>query len=124
KVKLSRPVRSTESGWNTIMTAEEGKGLVVSWELNPFPDRNTRMDDKAVIVFYNRNNEMFLLRNGVNRSLLTFTLTPLIYTAGHELYCWIFFVSADGKRVSETEYLGMLKMPERMIPAPQQISSV
>ncbi len=118
KVKLSRPVRSTENGWNSIMTAEKDKGLVISWELNPFPDRNTRTDDQAVIVFYDKNREMFLLRNGIKRSLLTFTLTPLIYSAGHELYCWIFFVSADGKRVSETEYLGRLKMPE------QQISSV
>jgi hypothetical protein len=113
KVKLSKPIRSIEKGWNTEFTA--GKNLFgeVSWEMNPFPDKATRWDDRAVIVIYSDTHKNFYRHEGVLRRDLSYSFTDRDreYFAGHEIFCWLFFISADGKFVSETEYLGMIKMP-------------
>lgn len=111
KVKFTHPIRSIEKGWKTEFTA--GKELFgeVSWEMNPFPDKSTRWDDKAVIVIYSGTDKQFYRFQGVERRQLSYSFTDREYFSGHEIFCWLFFISADGKFVSETEYLGMIKMP-------------
>jgi hypothetical protein len=46
------------------------------------------------------------IRDVIDRSELSFTRDFDKAYAGHELYWYMFLISADGKLVSETEYLG------------------
>lgn len=112
KVKFSRPLNSTQEGWNAAFTEEENGDLRVNWELNPFPQKTTQLDDEAVVVFYNASRGYFRMSENVQRSSLgyTFPIKRKSSMVGNEIFSWLFFISADGKLVSETTYLGMLKM--------------
>jgi hypothetical protein len=114
KVKLSRPIHFTEQGWNAKFSAEKGLKLSVDWELNSFPDKFTRLDDIAIIVIFDITADRVLTqrsyKGGLLRSELQYSFSGVHRDIGHEVCCWMFFISADGKRVSETEYLGTVKM--------------
>lgn len=110
KVKFSRPVKVTENGMNAAFEGGAGCFLAVNWELSSFPDKTTHLDDEAVIVLYNKDIDEFFTMYGLRRNLLGYTFPVFKSFAGHEVFSWIFFVSADKKRVSETEYLGMIKV--------------
>jgi hypothetical protein len=91
----------------SIAQSEDG-GFTVNWELNPFPGKSTQLDDEAVVVFYDTKIDQFFTANRVQRNSLTCKLNVIRKLTGNDFACWIFFVSADGKLVSETEYLGTL----------------
>lgn len=110
KVKFSNGLRSTEGSWNAQFDGGEGRYAAVTWELNPFPEKTTQLDDHAVIIFYNETKKRFFVFEGIQRSALGFTFSNNVAYTGNRLFCWIFFTSADGKLVSETEYLGMVEM--------------
>jgi len=114
KLKFSNSIRSIETGWNTEFTGGKDAITKVSWEINPFPDKATRWDDKAVIVVYDQIHDTFFTKEDIARKELAyfFTENDGKLFAGHEIFCWMFFISVDSKFVSETEYLGMIKMPE------------
>jgi len=113
KLKFSKPIRSIESGWNTNFTMAEDLSPVVTWGINLFPDKATRWDDTAIIVIYDGIRQIFFTKEGLERRALKYSFVEgdRIKFAGHEICCWLFFRSADGRYVSETEYLGMIKMP-------------
>jgi len=111
KMKFSRPVHTTENGWNAVFIGEEGVGLIIKWELNPFPKKATQLDDQAVIVIYDTKFNAFRAFNYcVQRQSLAFTIPFTNPHKQHKFYCWLFFVSQDKKLVSEAEYLGMVTM--------------
>lgn len=112
KVKFSCPIWSTQSAWNPVLFAEEGKKITVTWELNPFPQKCTQLSDKVFLLFYDKQKDRFLTSEGrVNRSAQRCSST-LMKDAGSEIYCYMFMASADGKLVSETEYLGAVTLME------------
>lgn len=113
KVKFSRPLRPTENGYNVSFAESEDGGFTINWELNPFPEKTTQLDDEAVIVCYDRETGQFFTADRVQRSSLTCKRLLIRKFTGHDIACWIFFVSADGKLVSETEYLGTLTMTDK-----------
>ena len=105
------PLRPTENGWNAQFSLLEEGGMSVSWEINDFPETSTRLDDEAVAVFFkNDHRGKFSVINAGQRRNLGFRYKRRLYEIGAEYFCWLFFISADGKLVSETKYLGMLKM--------------
>ena len=111
KIKLSCPVRQTQSVWNPLLSLEKGKNVVISWELNPFPQRCTELDDQVILVCYSKNDgKFFQLQDSGQRSSLSYTHDINNWENGHELHYYLFMVSADGKLVSETEYLGMVTL--------------
>ncbi|SDZ89318.1 DUF6266 family protein [Pedobacter hartonius] len=114
RVKLSRPLQSTEQAWNARFTVAEERKLSIDWELNSFPQKSTRQDDIGIIVFFNITENTVVARtsskSGPLRSVLKFSYTAAERHVGHDFCGWMFFISADGKRVSETEYLGTLKL--------------
>ncbi|WP_158796636.1 DUF6266 family protein [Pedobacter sp. L105] len=112
KVKFSRPLNSTQKGWNAVFIEDENGDLKVKWELNPFPKKTTQLDDEAVVIFYNATRGNFRISYDVQRSSLgyIYPVKRQPSLVGHEIFSWLFFISADGKLVSETTYLGMLKM--------------
>jgi hypothetical protein len=113
KVKMSSPIQEIDACWNGLCTAGEGMTIEVTWEQNPFPGKTTRSHDCAAIVLYDetwgRNiyREMHS-RKEVHRSELKWNYTGFKNLVGHNIHCWMFFVSGDGKRVSQSEYLGMV----------------
>jgi hypothetical protein len=113
KVKFSRPLRSTENGYNVSFAASADGGFIINWELNPFPEKSTQLDDEAVIVFYDKKIEQFFTAERVQRNSLTCKFNVIRQLTGNDFACWIFFVSADGKLVSETEYLGTLTVKDK-----------
>lgn len=113
KVKFSRPLRSTENGYNVLFNDSEDGGFIINWELDPFPEKTTQLDDEAVIVFYDKTTGHFFSDRGIQRSSKAYKRSVLSFMTGHDIACWIFFVSADKKLVSETEYLGTLTMTDK-----------
>lgn len=108
KVKFSNAIRPTENGWNAKIT-REGNLCKVNWMLNPFREKTTQLDDKPVIVCYYRFNDyMKVFGQDFKRSSLVCSLDTPTGNKGEkeEVFCWMFFISADGKLVSKTEYLG------------------
>jgi len=108
KVKFSRPLISTEEVYNAQVICREDGIVEFKWELNAFPSKSTQLDDKAWFVVYNATRRIYLIENGVLRNELGAILTQTQFHKGHEVFCYMFFVSADSKRVSETTYLGMV----------------
>lgn len=120
KLKFSKPIHRTARGWKSAATEVE-LGIKVSWEHNPFADKTTLPDDEAIIIIYDPKLEIFRdlkwfyqkqqIEN-VKRADLGFHIPVIRHFAGSEIDIWLFFVSADRKRVSDTQYLGVVKMPE------------
>jgi len=110
KIKFSRSFRSTENGWNASFSVPDTGGIDVSWEMNPFPLKSTRMDDIAVIVLLNLEYKTWYTSKTEQRSNLSYHFNFRSRTIPVDYCAWIFFASADGKLVSETKYLGTLKM--------------
>jgi hypothetical protein len=115
KVKMSSPIHEIDACWNGHCIAGDGITIEVTWEQNPFPGKTTRSHDCAAIVFYDetwgRNiyREMNS-RKEVHRGELKWSYKGFSKLIGHNIHCWMFFVSGDGKRVSQSEYLGMVTL--------------
>ncbi|MET1053744.1 MAG: DUF6266 family protein [Pedobacter sp.] len=113
KVKMSRPVDEIDACWNGQCVAAEEMAIDVTWEQNPCPGKTTRANDDAVIVFYDETRKRNIYqsmysRGKVPRNALKWRYTGFPQLVGDNIHCWIFFVSANGKRVSQSEYLGMV----------------
>jgi hypothetical protein len=112
KIQMSRPV---DACWNGQCVAGEGMTIDVTWEQNPCPGKTTRSHDDAVIVFYDENTKRNIYqsmysRGKVPRNALKWSYKGYPQLVGHQIHCWIFFISANRKRVSQSEYLGMVTM--------------
>ena len=108
-IKFSFPIRKTQSAWNPVLSLEDGNNVAIRWETNPFPHKNTELDDNVILVFYDKDRGIFqCIRDIIERSDLSFTRDFDEAYLGNELYWYMFLISADGKLVSETEYLGMV----------------
>ena len=85
----------------------------VSWKVDANANKSTQPTDKAYILMYNPAKKKSLSVTGnVLRSGLSIDLPMPGYFTGDVLYGWLFFVSADGKTVSETQYLGSVTVIE------------
>jgi len=111
KIKLTFPIRKTQSVWNPVLSLEAGNNVIVNWETNPFPHKCTQLDDKVILVYYNKNGGSFnFIREDIDRSHLSHSCRFGAGYNNHEIYWYMFLISADGKLVSETEYLGMVTL--------------
>lgn len=112
KVKFSKPIKSTQCAWNAALFAEEGRVIKVTWELNPFPLKCTQLDDQVVFVIYDSDVNWLreFLPGPVQRDTQIFTMVMPQNCIGHKCFIYMFLVSTDRKLVSETEYLGMVKI--------------
>lgn len=108
KIKFSKPIKSTQCAWNAALFAEEGRIIKITWELNPFPLKCTQLNDRAIFIIFDKDLGGFpaSLQGDAQRDALIYTAISPIQCLGNELFVYMFLVSADGKLVSETEYLG------------------
>jgi len=108
KLKLSKPIRSTQSVWKPTLVSETALQIKITWELNPFPLKSTQLDDQVFLIFYLKSLDMFDTIRGPRRDELTFTYTAPKNTVDKEVFCYMVISSADEKLVSPTKYLGMV----------------
>lgn len=113
KVKLSKPIHRTQTTWNPTVKAEAGRKIIVSWELNPFPEKCTRLDDRVMIAFFDQKMNVFNMTHGTaERSATVFSNIRPRHAIGREIFVYMFLVSVDGKLVSETDFLGSVTIVE------------
>lgn len=92
--------------YNPVALADTPSILKVSWEAY-FESDSGSATDLATIVVYNPAKGKFVKMTGAAaRSALTFNLTVPPDFAGDDVHLWISMVSADGKMVSDSQYIG------------------
>ncbi len=111
KVKFSQPRVILESGYKGMVECGKDFYVALRWELNPFPDKSTQYDDKAIIISYNKTMDNFEVQDDcIRRDALGFNFSRNLGRAGDDIFTWLFFISDDKKRVSETQYLGQITL--------------
>lgn len=112
KVRLSvGKDTQVESAYYRTLTAAPERLLTLSWKVNPFKPAKTLDSDQLTVLLYSVEKDRFITFNALAlRSDLSALIDlPDVY-AGDTVHLWIFFVSEDGKLVSESEYLGLIKV--------------
>lgn len=90
-----------------------GMTVKVSWIMEANANKSTLPTDKAYILLYNPAKKKSMSVTGnVLRSGLSIDLPMPSYFTGDVLYGWLFFTSANGKVVSDTQYLGSVTIIE------------
>ena len=108
KVRFTQPINLTAGAWNVKLDTSIAQTAVVSWELNPFPQKHTHPDDLALVIFYDVKKQYFFI-NAVRRDELSVEFSRALKKTpapDRVMHAWIFFCSADYKKVSHTKYLG------------------
>lgn len=91
-------------GFATAATAV-GK-IDFSWQNNA-PATGTGGTDMATFMVYSRTRDEFVILEAiVPRSALTYSMQLPLEFSQLEMECWMGFVSVDGKRVSDSVYMG------------------
>jgi hypothetical protein len=105
KVKLSRGSR--ERAWSEEIVFTEGNRVSVSWDIPAMLDLKLIGADKVYIVLYSENERtMMYAKQHISRADRSYTGTVSADYIGQPIHGWIFFVSPDGKEVSDSDYLG------------------
>lgn len=90
----------------SVGTADESN-LVFEWENSGA----TTATDLATLLVYNPEKDTYVVLPGAApRSALTYTLQLPLDFGGDLVHMWISFVSADGKEVSNSHYIGSLEV--------------
>jgi hypothetical protein len=112
KVKLSIGDPDMRAAYQHEVITEADGLITVTWELDSAGSKYTLGTDKAILVVYNSAKDSFLTKaeNATRADLQDEMVTPRIFR-GDTLHGWLFFVSADGKLVSNTSYLGSFVVP-------------
>ena len=115
KVVVSSPstIRDIDAPLNPELVEGEGNSLILNWEVL---DRGFEAEEKAVrdtdmmaILAYDVTNQrVYFFRNLAQRSSLTHTFISRSIFQNKVLAAYVFFISADGKTVSKSEYTGMI----------------
>jgi len=85
--------------------------LNLEWKVNPFQPSKTLGTDQLYVVLYDVEKDTFITfaQLAVRSALKALVDLPEVY-AGDNVHVWIFFVSADGKLTSESDYLGLYRV--------------
>lgn len=110
KIMVTDPLPNTQidTGFGATAVAIADAKVKVTWTINdPVSNAGTKPEDLVYLVFYNSNTKRFVLypNKGIRSALTTTAQIPRSFV-GNKFYTYMFFVSTDGKFVSETEQLG------------------
>jgi hypothetical protein len=76
------------------------------WTNNAPPNTNQGTDLATVLVFNPVRNQYVTLQGAAARTALGYVLSVPADFSGEDVHCWVSFVSANGKEVSDSTYLG------------------
>lgn len=96
-----------EPVWSGRMAAEESS-IKFSWEIPASVKLKLVAKDSAYILVYNSTKQRKQIWSAIaDRDQLSI-VKPSLGKAGDVFYGWMFFISADGKSVSNSVYLGSI----------------
>ena len=55
QIKLTNPIRKTQSAWNSSLSLAAANKVTVTWEMNPFPQKCAQLDDTVMLVYYDHD---------------------------------------------------------------------
>lgn len=87
--------------------------VTVTWIRSNWQSEYGKDTDRLIAVFHDTTiKKNLILEGAITRSNLTFTVSFPYAFIGHPVHGWMFFISADGKHVSDSQYLGQFVVPE------------
>jgi len=112
-VSVGTVLRAIERPLNPELVAGEGNTLVLNWEAEPAavehdPGESKDTDMMAVLAYDVNNDRVYFFRNLAPRGNQTHTFISRSIFQNKVLAAYVFFISADGKSVSTSEYAGMI----------------
>ena len=113
KVKFTLPnsVNRIADGLRVTMKIEEANQVKINWIKNDYPNYLTKLADEVYVVFHNVDGEKVMFCQQVaTRGDLMVELTLPVRFKGKEVHGYMFLVSANGKLVSNTHYLGLIEL--------------
>jgi hypothetical protein len=110
-IRLTIPSDALDSAWNISVSVGAGGMLTLSWDENKFVSGKTLPTDRMSVLLYDVDKDRFITMGATAaRSALTNVIEMPEAYAGDSVHVWAYFVSADGKLVSATDYLGLVKI--------------
>lgn len=101
-----------ETAWSGEISFEDRNLLKITWEVLETANKKVVGKDKVCALIYNSTKcrSVYNYGEAIRSSLLISTRVAPSF-GGNTFHVWLFFVSADGKSVSNTEYMGSTTMP-------------
>lgn len=107
KVLFSKGADGVQNGYNLQMVIEADRAIQITWEMDSFESKKTLPTDSIYVVLYAPEINQFAVSYGGSlRSSLKRKISVSRSFQGLKTHSWIFFVSADQKQVSQTQYMG------------------
>ncbi|SEA61362.1 DUF6266 family protein [Pedobacter hartonius] len=95
-----------EPAWSVRAMLEQKDQININWEVPETANIKVIANDLAKIVIYNETKKEARFSATAIRSDLSITVTIPEVFIGNKFHLWMFFVSPDGKNVSNSDYLG------------------
>lgn len=112
KVKLTIPnsLNRLADGLKVTIAIEDAALLRISWIKDYRPNYLTKSTDQAYLLCYNAGTDKsyFFNRIAIRADITTKLALPDSFK-NNQVHGYLFFVSANGKLVSNTHYLGMIE---------------
>ena len=103
KGELSEP-------WSPEVDSAVSGEVTINWAASPVSALAQPTDQLTVVVYNPEKGKYVYLANAAIRSALTFDLTMPMDFSGDTVHCYLFFVSANGKKVSSSTYVGSVPL--------------
>ena len=97
-----------EPAWSAKAVLEQENQIRISWEIPETAKIKLIGNDLARIVIYNETREDSRFSATAIRSDLSVAVTIPTAFVGNKFHLWMFFVSPDGKSVSNSDYIGQV----------------
>jgi len=99
---------SREPAWSVSAIPEDDNQIKVTWEIPETAKLNQIGNDQAIVLFYNKLKNRVMVSLTAKRIDLAVSISVPIAFQETTLEIWMFFVSPDGKSVSNTDYVGSI----------------
>lgn len=104
---LKFSIGTRERAWSEELVFEKGRKVTFGWDVPELLDSKLIGDDRAEIIVYDADeNALYFLNKVLVRSDCGVVRKMPESRLGHTLHAWIFFISPDGKEVSDSDYMG------------------
>nr|WP_068890703.1 DUF6266 family protein [Pedobacter panaciterrae] len=93
-----------------VVTAAGTSEIEFNWTNNAAVGSTNGTDKATFMVYSDQMDEYVVLSSAVPRSAETFALVVPLDFIGQEVHCWMSFVRADGKQVSDSKYVAKIRV--------------
>ncbi|CAM4404413.1 hypothetical protein SAMN06265348_11612 [Pedobacter westerhofensis] len=109
-----------DMAWGTTLELTGPMALRITWEVPETSKIKLTGRDEACCMLYSEKKQKLVTLTGETAYRGDFEMRANFSQLflGHTLHAWIFFVSPDGKSVSNTRYAGTVQVPEKKVAAP------